>query len=151
MFCVRRVLAVFALLCFARMACAFTCIYGDYLEVKDVENKKGVLIMPTTNGQYKNIKVLSKEVYRFLQSCESDCRYAVADVVFESVNYRKAFTRSNLLIADIDLNKELALTFLVFKNEDGFFVKAPQEVVFKDKKLQKQIESYLIKLAEKTL
>ena len=77
--------------------------------------------------------------------------YAVADVVFESVNYRKAFTRSNLLIADIDLNKELALTFLVFKNEDGFFVKAPQEVVFKDKKLQKQIESYLIKLAEKTL
>lgn len=151
MFCVRRVLAVFALLCLAHMACAFICIYGDYLEVNNIENKKGVLMMPTTNGQYKNIKVLSKEAYQFLQNCEDVCRYAVTDVVVKSVNYRKAFTRSNLLIADVDLNDDLALTFLVFKNKDGFLVKAPQEVVFKDKKLQKQIEVYLIKLAEKTL
>ena len=151
MFYIRRVLTLCTLLWAACAACAFTFSYGEVLDIKDVQNKNGVLLMPLTNGKYKNVKVLSKDVYQFLLHCQKECQYPAASVHFKSVDYRRALTREGMWIADIDINDELVLVFLVFKNKDGFSVKAPQTVVFKDKKLLKQIEVYLTKLVEKTL
>ncbi len=151
MFCFRRVLAVCMLMWAAGAACAFSFSYGEFFDVKDVQNKDGILTMPLTNGVYKNVKILSKEMYGFLLHCPQECRYPVAKAGFESIDYRKALTREGMLIADVDFNQEIALTFLVFKNKDGFSVKVPESVIFKDKKLQKQVEKYLKELAGKIL
>lgn len=151
MLCLRRVLAVSVLCLAACAAYAFTFSYGEIFDVQDVQNKNGILLMPLTNGKYKNVKVLSKDVYRFLSDCRLDCHYLAVGNEFASTDYRQAFTREGMLIADVDFNQEIAVTFLVFKNKDGFSVKAPETVVFKDKKILKQVEQYLKNLAEKTL
>ncbi len=142
---------VLLFLLFCVPACAFTFSYGNVLDVKDVKLENGVLLLPQTGGKYKNVKVLEKDVYDFLLQCKKDCRYSVQDVHFVSADYRKAFTNENMLIADVDFNNEITLTFLVFKNKEGFSVKTPQEAIFKDKKLEKQVKKYLIRLAEKNL
>lgn len=132
-------------------ACAFTFSYGSLFEVKDVKNTGGALVLPLTRGKYKNVKVLSKEVYDFLLKCSVDCRYGGAGAAFEVRDFRKALTRERMLIADIAFNQEIILTFLVFKNKDGFSVKAPQEAVFKDRKLYRQVRQKLTQVAEETL
>lgn len=150
MFWLKRMLALGSLLC-AVPACAFTFSYGNLFDVKDVKNEGGVLQLPLSGGKYKNVKILEKDVYDFLLQCKTDCRYLAESTQFVSVDYRQAFTNERMLIADVDFNNEVTLTFLVFKNKDSFSVKAPQEAVFKDKKLQKQVKKYLIRLAEKNL
>lgn len=136
---------------FAPPACAFTFSYGNLFDVKDVKNEGGVLKLPLTGGKYKNVKVLDKDVYDFLSSCRKDCRYPAEDANFSSSDSRKAFTKEHMLIADVDFNGEMALTFLVFKNKNGFWIKTPDEAVFKDKKLEKRVKEYLVRLAEKNL
>lgn len=151
MFLLKRTLLVLCFVCMAASACAFDWTYGNWWEVKDVKNEGGVLLMPLTRGKYNNVKVLSKNVYDFLSRCQSDC-YSPADTAFFSVSsYRKAKTRERMLIAQVDINAELLVTFLVFKNKQGFSVKGPEAVVFKDKKLEQEIKKYLKNLAGKEL
>ncbi|MBR3604211.1 MAG: hypothetical protein IKL48_06045 [Elusimicrobiaceae bacterium] len=150
MFLLRRVLVIWICLLAANAACAFTFSYGRFFDVEDVKYENDVLKMPLAQGKYKNVKILSQKVYRFLLDCEKDCQYQVPAITFETVDYRKAFTQEGMLIADVDFNGEIALTFLVFKNKKGFLIKTPKEIIFKDKKLQKQVEIYLKELAEKT-
>lgn len=146
----RRALVLCLCLC-AVEACAFTFSYGNLFEVKDVKNEGGALVLPLSRGKYKNVKVLSKDVYDFLLQCKKDCRYAAPGGRFASGDYRKAFTNERMMIADVDFNGEIILTFIVFKNKNGFSVKTPAEAVFKDKKLEKRVRAYLENLAEKTL
>lgn len=143
------VLGLALLLCSA--AHAFTFSYGSWFDVKDVKNENGVLLMPLSGGKYKNVKVLDKDVYRFLQQCKKDCRYDAPQAQFTSVDYRTALTNEHMLIADVDFNGQIALTFLVFKNKKGFWVKTPDEAIFKDRKLEERVKAYLTRLAEKTL
>ncbi len=142
-----------ALLCclLAVPACAFTFSYGNVFDVQDVKNEGGVPVLPLSGGKYKNVKVLDKDLYDFLLQCKTDCRYPAEEISFVSADYRKAFTNERMLIADVDFNGEISLTFLVFKNKDGFSVKTPAEAVFKDRKLEKRVKTYLIRLAEKNL
>ena len=151
MFLYRRTLGVLLGFWLTVPACAFTFSYGNLLDVKDVQNGGGVLVLPQTNKKYTNVKVLSKKVYDFLGQCRTDCAYPVQDAAFTVVDFRKASTREDMLIADVDINEEILLTFLIFKNKKGHSVKTPQPVVFKDKKLEKQIVFRLNNLAEETL
>ncbi len=150
MFWLKRTLGL-GLLCCAVPACAFTFSYGNLFDVKDIRQDNGVVVLPVSDGKYKNVKVLSKQVYDFLSQCKADCRYSADGAEFASVDYRQAFTNERLLIADVDFNSEITLTFLVFKNKDGFWVKPPKEVVFKDTRLQSRVQKYLIRLAENNL
>lgn len=142
-------------LCLALLLCsaahAFVFSYGSLFEVKDVKQEKGVLLLPLAGGKYKNVKILDKDVYSFLKQCTKDCRYETTQAQFACKDYRQAFTNKQMLIADVDFNGQIALTFLVFKNEKGFWVKTPQEAVFKDRKLEEQVKDCLIRLAEKVL
>ena len=151
MFWCKRASALCAALLLGSAAHAFTFSYGSLFDVKDVKNENGVLLMPLSSGKYKNVKVLDKDIYDFLLQCTKDCRYAVQDAQFVSVDYRKALTNERMLIADVDFNGQLALTFLVFKNKNGFRVKTPDEAVFKDRKLEQRVKAYITRLAEKTL
>ena len=147
----KRALAVIMVWCMAFPACAFTFSYGDLFSVKNVTLQDGLVTLPKTQKKYRNVKILSKEVYRFLKTCQTDCRYAAAGKEFVSMDYRKARSREGMLIADVQFNEDIIVTFLVFANKKGFSVKTPQEVTFEDKKLEQEVIKYVEALAQKTL
>ena len=132
-------------------ACAFTFSYGNLFDVANIAQHNGVLQMPLANGKYRNVKIASKALYDFIKQCEQDCTYKTAVAEFTAADYRKASTRDDMMVAEVDFNGEVQLTFLVFKNKDGFSVKFPADVVFKDKKLAAQVRKYLTELAAQTL
>lgn len=130
---------------------AFTFSYGHWLDVPQVRQEGGALVLPLTNGKYRNVKVLSKDVYDFLLQCRQDCRYEADQVEFVSTDYRRALTHERMLIAEVELNGELMLTYLAFKNKNGISVKAPAAVTFRDQKLARRIQDYVATLAQETL
>ena len=152
MFWIKRALAV-SLLVFSTVmpVCAFTFLYGNVVEVKEVRNTPR-LKMPLTRKKYKNVGILSKDLYRFLRQCAADCSYPAGQVQFEISDYRVVKTKNQaMLIAQVDFNQELAVTFLVFKNPETISVKTPEPVVFKDAGLEKQVINSLEELGQKLL
>ena len=147
MFYIRRTLAAVIVCFIAFPACAFTFSYGNLLEVKDVKNDGGVLQLPLIRRKYKNVKILSKELYRFLQKCSGDCTYQTGEVQLQIEEFRPAATRADMFIADVSLNGEILLTFLVFQNKKNVSVKSPEVIHFKDKKLQERIQKYIVNRA----
>ena len=147
----RRVLGILISCWFSIPACAFTFSYGSLLDVKDVKNDGGVLVLPLTNKKSTNVKVLSKEVYDFLQRCQKDCTYEVKEKAFVSTDFRPATGNQQMLIAEVQLNGALQLTVLAFKNKDSISVRFPAAVVFKDKNLQQDMQQYVTQLAQQTL
>lgn len=151
MFVFKRALACLCLLLVVTPVRAFTFSYGNLFDVKDVRTENGAPRLPLTRGKYRNIKLLSKQLYVFLGGCRADCRYEAQGSRFAADDYRRAFTNDRMMIADVTFNDEIILTFLVFKNKDGFSVKTPEEAVFKDKELERSVRQNLTELAEKIL
>lgn len=147
----RAPLVALAVCLWAVPACAFTFSYGNFFEIKDVQNQSGAPVLPLAGGKYRNVKIVSRELYRFLSQCAADCRYGAQEARFESSDYRQAFTNERMLIADVEFNGEIILTFLAFKNKDGIRVQAPREAVFKDGKLKERVLRYVKTLAEGAL
>ena len=147
MFCVKCTLAAVVFLALAIPACAFTFSYGNLLDVPEVKNKEGVLQMPLTRKKYKNVKVLSKQLYRFMKHCTSDCNYEPDGAKLEVTSFRAAATRADMWIADVSVNSEIGITCLVFKNGNEFSIKLPDVVKFKNAAFKKDLQKYIEKYA----
>ncbi len=151
MFWYKRALGVVLGCWLAIPVCAFTFSYGTLFDVKEVQNDKGVLRLPLTSKKYTNVKILSKAVYEFLQQCPGNCTYPVTETVFVSTDYRAAGAQGKMLVAEVEFNEEVRLTFLAFKQKNGTTVRLPAAVEFKDKKLEQRVREYVAALAEQTL
>lgn len=151
MFWFKRILVVGTLVSLTLPVCAFTFSYGSWLNVKGVERKNNTVQLPLTRQKYKNVKITDKLLYQFLSQCQTDCQYPQPKQNFEIIESRAAASREGMWIADIELNNEIILTVLVFKNKKGLAVKLPDVVEFKDKSLQKQIEKAVQTQIEQTL
>ena len=147
MFYIKRALVVLGLVVATFPACAFTFSYGNLLDVKEVKNKNGVLQLPLTRKKYKNVKILSKELYEFVRQCSADCRYAAGTPEWEMAEFRAVQSRQDMWIADVSVNGELLLTCLVFKNKNGLSIKFPQEVRFTDNAFKEQMRQYVEQFA----
>lgn len=132
-------------------ACAFTLSYGSLFDVPDVQVRDKIIRLPLTQKKYRNVKVLSREVYQFLKQCEQDCQYWPSGDTFDITDLRRARTHEHMLIAAVAINRDIEITFLVFKNKDGFSVKTPDVVQFKDERLQREIEKALVERAGQIL
>ena len=143
MLCVKRALAVFLLAVVTAPAYAFTFSYGNLFEVKEVKNAGGVLQLPLTRKKYKNVKILSKELYGFLRACPSDCTYVQSEIKLETAEYRAAASRQDMWIADVSVNGDILLTCLVFKSKKGFDIKLPEKVHFTDAAFQTRIRKFV--------
>ena len=146
MFCLKRILLAGVLCCLAMPVCAFTFSYGTGIKIQGVEIKSGKLLLPITRKKYRNVKIVSKELFQFLKKCTDECVYPVAEIKITSVDYRRSFTSEDLMIAEVELNQELILTFLVFQKANGISVKAPETVQFTNPMLYGEIEKYLTEL-----
>jgi len=151
MFFYRRTLGVWISCLLAVPACAFTFSYGNLVEVLGVERQDGTVQLPLTNKKYTNVKVLSKTVYDFLQTCTNDCIYSASAKDFTIAEYRVAANRQDMLIATVQFNEDLLLTVLAFKNKEKISVKFPTVVKFTDRNLEKQIQKAVLQVAKENL
>lgn len=142
-----RMTAAVACLFIAASSCALDLKYGRYFTVSGITQADGAVQLPLEKKKYKNIKVLSKKLYQTLLTCDASCVYEPGGVSFASVDYRVPPSNKTMLIADVDFNDDLAITFLIFKNKTGLRVSAPSDFAFTDKRLEKDVTEYLKKLA----
>lgn len=131
--------------------CAFDFAYGPYFRVSAITQTEEGVQLPLARKKYANLKLLSSAVYRTLAACKQDCSQEVSHMQFNIGDWRKAKTREGMLIADVEFNGQWAVTFLVFKNKEGFGIKPPEHFTFTDKKLEKEVEDALSELAEANL
>ena len=144
MFHLRRVLVGLGIcLLTALPVRAFTFLYGQAFSVAGLSQKKGKLHLPLAQRKYANVKITGKDLYRFLQTCREDCSYPAENIAFATTDLRRALSRQDMFIAEVEFNGEVVLTFLVFTHADGVSVQAPKGVMFMDKPLQQQVYRYL--------
>jgi len=119
-----------------------------YFEVQNVSSQNGVLTLPLEKGQYKNIKILSKDLYKAMSACFTSCVLTKAnDLKKPSYKMGEIRTTGKTVIADIVFDDELAVTFLVsrYAREGKEVVKAnrPSDFVFNDKDFEKEVKDYI--------
>lgn len=136
---------------FAPAAHAFSFSYGSFFTVNAIRRTQDGVVLPVARKKYKNIRLLSAAAYRRLDACTENCSQEVSSVHFNIGDWRKAKTREGMLIADVEFDGQWAVTFLIFKNKNGFGVKPPEHFAFTDKTLEKQVQDALVRLAEENL
>jgi hypothetical protein len=119
---------------------AFDLQYGELFCVTNLTQKKGKVILPVTRGKYTNVRVVDKATYRLLKTCGNLCKQESLGGEISVTQMRKAQTRYNMWIADVTVDSRWLLTFLVFRNKDGFDFIVPQDVRVTDKKWFQQIK-----------
>ena len=118
-----------------------------YFEVKNVEMKDGMLVLPLERDEYKNIKILTKDLYQKMSACFVSCDLGHA----KKPGYKTGEVRTTgkTVIADVVFDGELAVTFTVSKYASGgkerLRVNKPSDFVFKDKNFEKEVKEYIKK------
>ena len=106
---------------------AFDLQYGSLFTVRGITLVKGRPVLPLSRGKYANVRVLDKDTFALLKTCVSSCtQEGVGKIQLRGL--RAAKTRPDMWIADVAVDERWLLTFLVFKNKDGFSFIVPQDV-----------------------
>ena len=143
-----RCLLAAAGFCWAMPAGALDLMYGQAFTVENITRQNAAVQLPLSRGKYANVKLLTRPVYEFLTVCKTPCRLVRNTVDFAVQDFRVAQTRSGMWIAEVEINGEIALTFLVFKQGGQFSIKPPEPVKFLDKALLDDIKTRLKGLAQ---
>lgn len=143
-----RCLLAVAGFCWAMPADALNLMYGQAFKVEKITRQNATVQLPLSRGKYANVKLLTRPVYEFLTTCKTPCRLERDTVNFTVQDFRAAKTRRGMWIADVEINGEMALTFLVFKQGGTFSIKPPEPVKFLDETLLENIKNRLKALAQ---
>lgn len=143
-----RCLLAVAGFCWAMPADALNLMYGQAFTVEKITRQNATVQLPLSRGKYANVKLLTRPVYEFLTTCKTHCRLERDTVNFTVQDFRAAKTRRGMWIADVEINGEIALTFLVFKQGGTFSIKPPEPVKFLDETLLENIKNRLKALAQ---
>lgn len=141
--CLRRLLLPSCLLFWAAGAGAADLIYGDFLLVRGISRSNARLQMPLSRKKYADVRLLDRSLYRFLLSCGEKCSFQPSGKEYSISSVRAAKTRPDMWIAQVEVNNQLALTFLIFKEGETFRFVSPSDVIFKDKSFLTAIEASL--------
>ena len=131
--------------------CAFDLQYGSFFEVQNIRLQQGRPVLPLARGQYANLRVLDKATFELLKNCGEGCRQEVTAAEPQIFDMRAALTRPGMWIAEVSFGGQWLITFLVFQNETGFWVKEPEHFIFLDKRLQAQVQEMLSRQAARRI
>ena len=106
---------------------AFDLQYGSLFTVRGITLEKDRPVLPLSRGKYANVRVLDKETFALLKTCALSC-VQEGEGKIQLRQLRVAKTRPDMWIADVAVDERWLLTFLVFKNKDGFSFIVPQDV-----------------------
>lgn len=128
--------------------CAFDLQYGSFFNVSQIALQNGRPVLPLARGKYANVRVLDKETFAFLKTCSADCRQEGVSAEPRVYEIRAALTRKGMWIADVAFGDKWLVTFLVFKNPDGYGIVTPDHFTFLDLRLKAQVEQLLARAAD---
>ncbi len=94
--------------------------------------------------KYYNVRILDKDTYRFVASCQAPCMQEIAKVDVTVCEVRAAKERPDMWIADVAFNQDWQITFLVFKQGDTYRVKSPIHLIFVQQALKKRTEEAIV-------
>ena len=99
--------------------------------------------MPVTREKYVNVRVLDKDTFEFLKTCQAVCEQKDAFGRVRVSQLRAAKTRPGMWISDVVVDDKWQLTFLVFEKKSQFHVVPPAPVKVQDAIWLKQVEDLL--------
>ncbi len=122
--------------------------YGSFLKITGIERAEGKLTLPVERAKYANIRVLDKDTYRFITSCQIPCVQEVETVTVSVPEVRPAKDRPSMWIATVTFNQAWQGTFLVFRQGETYRVKPPANLFFLQRALKKQMQDAVIAAIE---
>ena len=150
MFWIKRTALAAVLLAVSCGLCAFDVQYGSFFNVSQIALQEGRPVLPLARGKYANVRVLDKGTFSFLKNCgKAVCRQESASADPRVYEIRAALTRKGMWIADVSFGGKWLVTFLVFKNPDGYSVVEPENFTFLDHRLKAQVHRLLAQEAER--
>ena len=148
MFCIGRTVLAAVLLSVSCGLCAFDLQYGSFFKVSQIVLEDGRPVLPLARGKYANLRVLDKETFSFLKTCSAHCRQEGVSAEPRVYEIRAALTRKGMWIADVAFGDKWLVTFLIFKNPDGYGIVTPDHFTFLDLRLKAQVEQLLARAAD---
>lgn len=129
----------------ALQAGAFDLQYGELFVVSGITVENSRPVLPLTRGKYANARVLDKETFALLKTCPALCRQESKGGQWQVSQLRPAKTRADMWIAEVSVDGAWLLTFLIFKNKDGFRLVSPEPVRVLDASWLLRVEQGLTK------
>ena len=122
--------------------------YGKFLTITGIERAEGKISLPVERKKYYNVRILDKNTYWFVSSCQVPCVQEVTKVDVTVSDVRAAKERPDMWIANVAFNQDWQVTFLVFRREGNFSVKPPANLIFLQQTLKKQAEEAIIAIVK---
>ena len=106
--------------------------------------------MPVTRRKYHNIRVLDRETFLWLETCQNKevCRQEISSLPFALEMLRTVSTREGMWIADVSFGEKWLVTFLLFKQGSDYSLKIPDAFKFLDIHYAQQIEKMIVQAVE---
>lgn len=129
---------------------AFKVQVGTFFEIDKIAYKKGQLVMPVTRRKYHNIRVLDRATFLWLETCKNKevCKQEISLLPFAIERLRMVSTREGMWIADVSFGEKWLVTFLLFKQGNGYSLKIPDALKFLDIHYAQQIEKMIVQAVE---
>lgn len=138
------------LLIFPPVLQAFKVQVGTFFEIDKIAYKKGRLALPVTRRKYHNVRVLERDTFLWLATCQNKeiCKQEVPSLSFSLERLRAASTHKGMWIADVSFGEKWLVTFLVFKQKEGYSLKAPDVFNYLDVPYGRQVEKVIVQAVE---
>ena len=127
---------------------AFEVEYAGLFKITDVQLVDGTPVLPLSKGKYADIRVLDKETFDFLKTCANGCKQSAQESGVAISSIRRAQTRENMWISEVEVDKKWLLVCLVFRNERKLSVVFPPNIVVLKKAWRAQVEEILARAIE---
>lgn len=118
--------------------------YGDLLKINGIERTAGSIVLPVERKQYYNIRILGKDTYQFVATCQAPCQQIANEVETTVTDVRPAQKDPNLWIAQVAFNQDWQATFLVLWHGDRYRVTAPANLLFLQDSFRRRVEEIII-------
>ena len=136
---------VFILLCFVSPTLhALEVSYGQFFKVAHIKRADGQLILPVERKKYYNVRILNKDTYQFVKTCQAPCVQSVSNVEVAVLQVRAAKERPDMWIATVAFNQAWQGTFLVFRQGEKYSIKPPADLIFLQETLKQNTHAALI-------
>lgn len=124
---------------------------GSSFIISGITRPEGKVILPLEREGYYNVRILDKATYDFVSSCTQSCRQELGEMTPTVVQVRPAQTRENMWIAHVNFNQAWRVTFLVFKEKNGYRVKPAQHFRWISHSLQQQTRQMILQAVEREI
>ena len=108
--------------------------------ITGVELENNILKMPLEKDEYKNISVLTKDFYKKLELCFTDCPAEPGGNKSIRLDVVDIYRAGKIYLARVSFDDELLVTFIVSEHK-YIAIRRPSDFIFKDKDFEAELKS----------